>query len=386
MRITTTASRLPRAMACPPSEALPHVESTSPWAEAGTSIHRFLELVPTIGAEAALEAITDPEVRERCAALDLTKLPLDLAHYSGEVRMAWNPETDEARTFGQGEEPPEGWFPGRPDVVAVTEDKTIAYVADFKSGDAYVAPPEKNWQVKGQAVLARKALGVKAVLGQIILLRRGQDPLPLTQRWDAGQLDYMAVQLKDLFRKINDTRQMLVNQITPKVVLGPHCRYCPAFQYCPGQTRLVRVLGGMPELVVDEVTSMLTPGNAGDAWKKLQAAKALINVLEEAVKRYAEEVGGFEVGDGMVYGPMLRPHDAVDPEKAYQVLLEDFGQEVADRASKLSVTKESIEEALRPLKGEGVTIKSLKERAFGALREAGAIKAVQRPETRLHRG
>src|SRR5579862_1060446 len=91
-----------RIAACPTSEALPHVRSSSEHSRAGDVIHAFLAACATVGRDVALLQ-AEAEHYDVLGTIPIDRLPpLDPKHYVPEVSFALNVKTGKCREIGRG--------------------------------------------------------------------------------------------------------------------------------------------------------------------------------------------------------------------------------------------------------------------------------------------
>lgn len=389
MSILGTASGISRAMICPSSRVLPQSPRENVHQHSGNAIHAYLAAVPMLGREAALEQVPE-EYRDRCAIIDLDALPpLDSTATATEVAFVYNIEHDIAREVGRNigrAYPHLGPMEtaGTADLVALTADGFGVLVVDFKSPHHHVASAAENWQLRTLALMAARTYGRTRATVAIIKLKEDGSAW-----WDLAEFDEMAldgfgIALADLTSRI-----LLTSKVAPDVTMGPHCRYCAAFQHCPGQTALVRSLAE-PESVVAAIGALLRPETAARAYTRLQQAKTALRVVGEALEAYGRE-HPFALPDGSVYGPVEQSKEELDGAKAFEVLTKAHGPEVAAVGCAFGASKSSIDRAMRVVHerekqaGRKSTIKALVSDALENLRKAGGIVTRTTTVIREHR-
>lgn len=383
-----SASRMERASKCAAAEALPATEDDStPAAGKGKALHRYLEnLALGMPREEALTKVP-AEYQAMAEAIDTPALPLDPHCYRPELFLGWDPATDVAMVIPDDlpADMRRALFRARLDVAALAEDDKGGALWDYKTGRGYVPPPKENWQIKSEALLMAKVYGLTWVRAQLVFLGEDGAIRTSTAVFEQADLAQIEVQVRAILDRIERERARIAIGEAPRVVMGAAwCRWCPAFSSCPGQTSLVKVLASKPEAVQAEVMALLTPENAGIAHRKLQVVEALVDKLRASVDAAAKEFGGVLLPDGKVYGPVEKSIESVVGSKAADVLEHLFGPEVADAAIKTTTTKTAIDDALRLHKGDR-TLKAMKEEAYDALRQAGAIETTVRTEMRERR-
>ncbi len=388
MKRRVTGSQLERVMNCPTSVTLPHLYSTSEAAERGSVAHKFLELVPAKGRDAALEEIAEraPEHWELCAALDVSVLPVG-AQFAQEVSLAFNASTRKAREIGRGlsfREREEVYaacgadeIPMTLDVVAVAADHV--FVADFKFGWKPVTPAKYNWQVRIGCLAAARAYGKGKARGLIIRPREDGPPYQNGAWFEMPDLWDFEDELADLPRRIAHAASESAAG-TPMPYEGKWCEFCPAQLACPAKTALIRRLAAGTEMEELEMLIPLTPESAAVAFHRLQAARKMLSRIESAIYALAK-VQPIPLGNGLV----LEEREVDGNEKllggvVHRVLTELYGVEVANAAVEFTATKKGLTEALREAaKKVGAPLAKLSREALARIREEkGASKPVRR--------
>jgi len=378
--VRISASALNRLAICPASGALPSVRGSTPQAARGTAVHRFLEEVSTLGYEQALDRIEDDELRAVCACVDLEHLPVDPNAFVPEVAFAYDFVSGKAREIGRGlgrEYPSlgENEIPGTADLVGLAPDHV--YVADYKWGHGptwYAPPADWNMQLRFLALAAARTYDRDAARIELIHLRgEGQRIWRDRAELDAFALDEVALEVADVVRRVRAAATIVGAGQVPAVSTGQHCRFCPAYNACPGTTALVRLLVHEPQAVERQVAGQLTPENATRAYQAWRAAKLLVDRLGDAVFGYAQE-NPIPLGDGMLLGPVETSRDQVEGAIARRVLERLHGAEVADKACDFESSKAAIRRALRQVAQDTKTPLSHLERAvLDELKKCGGI-------------
>lgn len=362
--VRPTGSELDRAAKCPASCALPMAKSTSPYAELGTAIHRFLELMQTVDRDEALEAIEDEEHRAACEALELDDMPLH--GLATEVTFAFDVETGGARELGRslGRD----YRAARPteivltiDVVGINdedEDARIAYVADYKSGFGKVIEAKDSWQIKAAAVCVSLVYDVADVVGDVICTPPGRSPWSSRTRFHAFELGLLGAEIAIIRRRVDEAREVIAAGGIPIVSEGEHCKYCPAINYCPAKTSLARQLGdeAAPRGIEELVGYAITPETAAKAWRRLRAVEQLTKVVRDRLERLAL-AEPIPLGDGRYLGGVTKNgKESINADMAHRRIGELYGPAVAEVAapSTRKALKKSVHEALRTAKAAGL--------------------------------
>lgn len=390
-------SGLSRAAACPTSQVLPHVKIHTHYTRRGSVLHRFLYLVSSQGVDAALTWLiaNAPDLVPAARTIDLHKLPASRPEsYAAEVSLAWDPVTGKAIELGRGLEReevhrlcPEGWMPMTLDILGDAGD--AADVFDYKTGWSEVEAADENWQLNTYSVAATAYLGRDASRQGIIRVPadEGRDPWFDVAELDALALAVAAESVREVLARVREEAQHLERGGVPRLVVGPHCRRCPAFSFCPANQTLLRsfIVDVSTEAatktdiaaMVRNLTAAVSVDNFADTRAKLVAAKHLVSELLEAMETFAIQQGPIPLGNGWFYGQVTEEREYVHPDTVFEVLTEMHGEEVAKVAvtTKRHASKNSIEEALRPLREQiaGSTYASLNRGVLGRLRERAGV-------------
>lgn len=390
-----SASGLQRAFACPASQVLPHANRTNEHAERGSAVHEFLASVGVLGREDALANVPE-EWRAACEAIDVDSLPAcDASAYAAEVAFVYDLGTGAGREVGRniGRSYPrlsDFEVPGTADVVALTADGDGVFVADYKGAHAKVPRARENWQLRFLALAACRAYGRSRATVAIVRIRDDGSPWFDSAEFDAFDLDVFHAELLAKHAEIRNLAVAEESGALLSVNMGEHCRYCPAYQTCPGQTGLVRQMAQDPETLAAGITSMLTPETAAKAYVRLRQVREALKHIDSALYAYALE-HPIPLADGFVYGPTESSRDELDGVKARAALLKKYGPEIADAACEFETSKKAVDRAMRKLLqakkdcGEKVTLKALNEEALAEIRKAGGLTTKTGVTVREHR-
>jgi PD-(D/E)XK nuclease superfamily protein len=351
-----TFSSLERSLRCPGWLALPHVNTTSPYAERGTAIHEYLEAIQG-GADpaAALEAVPE-EWRSICAAIDIDRLPKGLA---AEVAFAYDVESGKARELGRslgrnytGLGPTE--IAGTLDVVGVSED--AVYVLDWKTGWTDVPLPASNFQLRvGGLAAARAYRKGLAVLELGRIKENGAVWKPEPAELDDFDLDAFAAEVRPVLARVRAAQEQAFERGgDPDVTVGPWCKHCPAWQACPAQATLIARVASGADFDAFEAMKPMTKQTAGLAWAKAKEIDRLNERLKAACHAALDELGELELPSGMLLRTVLAEgNEQLDGRVVYQVLREMHGQELAEAAIEIDASKASITRALKAAAATG---------------------------------
>jgi hypothetical protein len=306
-----------------------------------------------------------------------------------EVAYAYDVATGAGRFLGSnlGRTYPETTpveFAGTADYVRL--EGASVQVVDLKTGMGDVPHPERNAQLRMLALAAARTHGVDSASVGILHAPEGRTPWWSWATLDAFELEVVAGELRDLARRIEIARAVVATGQTPRLTVGEHCAYCPARHGCPARVAMAQRLAGEPEVVVRDLKAMLTPESSALALALWQAATKALQEVGAALYAYASE-SPIPLGDGRVWGPRETSREVIDAEKAWLVLVEKYGVDVARKAMSLDTSKAGVSRAMQVLREQmrgaidrppGVpagkaTLKSLNEGALAALRAAGCV-------------
>lgn len=342
-----TGSFLPIAMKCAAAGALPAVDDISPFEprDRGVAIHDFLQAVSERGRDAALaeaEQKYDASMVATLRAIDVEALP---THLASEVALAWDWRARATRELGRGIKRQYGKLapteiPFTLDLAGVDTSgfSPRVFVADYKSGFSWLPRPKDHEQVMmGGVALAKLHDADEAVLS--LIKPDSFAPLHLTDTIDQATIESFADRVEAQMDRVDFARRQVAAGQQPDVVLGPHCRYCPAWKACHGQTGLIRRVAEntMPSRLDDPVT----PEQAVVAFELLERAKALTHRLEWELEQYLSREPA-PLPDGRMLGLVESVKEFLDGKVAYQVVSRSYDRKAIDDAFKMSTSKTAL--------------------------------------------
>lgn len=394
-------SELERVAMCMPSEVLPRSrKDAGAAARKGTIIHRFLQRCLDAGRDVAL-AEADEEDIACLECIEVSSLPASRPEsFNAEVSFGYNPSTEECRVLGMGLERDEARALATPDEMVGTvdvvgiENGERALVWDYKSGRGHVTRASQNWQTWTYQLMVARAFGLRRAKGGIIRANE-------TGTWyDVCEMDELDLaQHAARLRELLDTRanviaakmkgEAWVADIEPHQ--GPWCRYCPAAATCPPRVRALVALGSASS-VSDTLRALsveLTPETAAKAWHRLKNARAMLDLVDAAIREFARDTP-VDLGDGVVLGERRKTSESIVADRARKVLGDTLGAELGTIVfgsavkQEVSLTKDALRKALAryvvPTKpGSKITwemnaaLKALREKGAVAVRESVAV-------------
>jgi hypothetical protein len=362
-----SGSQLDRIAACAASAVLPGAfEEAGFGAVRGSDIHAFLYGARRHGRDQALFA-TPTKFRDFCAAIDLDALKQYLTPSAvGEAAFIYNALSGETRYLGEniGRRYGElglGDFPFSTDFYDEQDDEVV--VLDVKTGRGETAHPREGWQYR----LAGVGLTKRAALSQARLVRATLDE---DAAWDFVEydasmidLDAWADELVSIAARLQAARAAVAAGRMPDVYPSESaCRWCPCIKSCPSATGLVRHLPTEMQTLSDTMREMSVE-QLGAGWPVYQRMKQLVEAIGEEYASILRETSlPLPNGKLLVLGETKREYIASDV--ALSVLVDKYGADVAQRATKASVSKESLKAAVG---------RDQFERALMLIREAGGV-------------
>lgn len=321
-----TASSLWLAELCPASHVLPQVRETSAGQAFGTAIHKYAELVPQVGKDAALEAIPE-EMRERCAELDPSSLP----NGDREVPFGYDLEHGEAWILEVSERAypnHRGSLYGTADVVQV-QQRTVW---DYKSG--WPGPARESLQLAALGLFAARRFGWDEV--RVGHLQIDGERLRLDEHVLSGiELAAVHARLVSIYARHEAAKA----QELPDVYPGEHCAKCPALPACPATTAMIRqVADAMAEK--SKIAAMVDADPVG-AWTFLERAGDALERLRSELKRRAS-MAPIDLGNGKQLRILDVEKKTIDGKRGLPILRDT----IPDVDALCSVSKGRLEKAL----------------------------------------
>ncbi len=405
-----TLSGLQHVAACPGSVSIPRIQRAGGSASAlGSAIHELIETTiapvadapPEVNAEIIALArglATDDAGRLAFLASNL-RLPIPAGALAEVPLGYWSDGTVRRVTGGAGSYEDEGQIlSGTIDAMwAEPEPLTPGYsryratdpwdpmcppgstlwITDWKGGDdEHVTPIDRNWQLRGAAVLAARWTGARRVIPALCFVNAAECAVAVREgrvyegRWEVGapldaaalvaiEADMRAVLARargagghgeDGLRmlrvpvhdvaSVQDREQAAGSVRVPQapiapLVLGPHCEHCPARGACPALAAEAMTLARGDGLY-------LPPGGAltRDAASRLAAllapARRFLDAVEVAVRAHAEAHGPIPLADGREYGPATEEATTYKTAPTFEALAAVVGDEAANEAFETS--------------------------------------------------
>lgn len=325
------ASSLPRLSRCPASAVIkPQVHEESVASVEGTARHAFLANVATFGRDKALELVA-PEHREMCAAIEIPA-------FNGEVFI-------ERRVEWRG-------IKGTLDVGGILPDGGV-FVADYKGAHAVVDRAADNLQL-GLYALALIHEFNQPLRAVIVIARILDDGGVI---YDRADLD--ATKVMDLAKRIIRVQEMVEASDGTTVVMGPWCRYCPAWRACPANTGPLVVLAPDVPVLPEQVIAV---------HDRVKAVERILEDAKRAIRVHLEH-GPVTVGNRTL-SLVDQSRRSIDGEAAFPVLIEMLGEEGARAACEIKTSFAAIEKAVKAPRGEK---KGRLAAIEAALTSAGAV-------------
>jgi hypothetical protein len=305
-----SASKLELAFICLGSAVYPRTERLNPFSSTGHAGHDFMRDLASMSREEALERVP-PEYRARCEAIDLSGLPLN-GHWRAEVAFAYDVESeatrfiglDVGRNYGPRQSPSE-MFMAIDALIDVPDEPGTALVVDWKTGRGKLTPPAENWQLRVQALAVQRHTGCERVRVALVRLPEDGEPFVDVAEFDTFDLDLFAAELRELAHRLERTETVVP-------VAGEHCKYCPAFEHCPAQGKLIARMAANPEQLSGDIQDALTPELAAKAYERVRLVESVLKRMKEALYSYASS-NPIALPNGYVSGPSRRRRSSWTP-------------------------------------------------------------------------
>lgn len=399
--VLPSASSLDRFAACLAAALLTQwPDESSPWADLGTAVHRFLELYgnalkgPHAGMAYSLALREVPaEWRDACAALELDQLPLGPG-YVTEESWALDLRTGRARRIpAPNNTDPRGRYAAATltaTEVPMTLDvrgESVPYHADYKRG--FLPGNHLHQLMAGACVVADLFPGADTVTSEEI--RLAENPHRRIQHvWDRFDLELWRL---DWLQRVERARQVVT--VGPEHIRpGDHCKHCRARKGCPAHVGLSATFAAAeqgntsPALVVarmwallngqDPAHATITPDMMGKARALAERMRSVANdvIAEQNALCATEDV---HLGDKvLVMRRSKREH--IIGAVAEPIVREELGAAAAGAiVVETTITKGGVDAAVQeaqrmtpPLvkKGKGAEVK---RRIMQRIREAGGM-------------
>lgn len=367
-----TASKIGALASCQwwAREGVPWVDTPGAAAALGTRVHAAIEADLT-GAKWSDEE-AEPYVRSYVAWRDRTQgerllateqpIALDLA--TGRVRGI---EKGEHRSYA-GRVPTE--LVGTADMVWMGADG-VYIVDDVKTGrPENVDAIATNAQMLTLGLLWARWLGVDTIRIRLVFVS------PFQTYTDEASLDTF-----DLDAWEGKLREYARSIPTSEPQPGQHCRWCPAAGACPVAVEAIALVEPTPARVrlpvVARSEDILSPSHARDQYETLRAVKAATDQAWEALRRWVDENGPVELGDGRTYGARETTRESVSLEtpEAIEVLRSRLGA-AWEAAVDVSTSKTAIKAAAKvAAEATGGKASAIERATIAALRGVGAIRS-----------
>ncbi len=414
-----TLSGLGHVVACPGSAALPRAKREG---TRGTPLGRAIHALCEHRAEAGgvrdgsdydvarvayVHGLYGDDAGRLAFLAEHLRLPIP-AGALAEVPLGYWPDGSVRRAQGgAGEYIDEGqWLSGTIDIMwaephpiwleeqhgegrAISAPNSTAWVVDWKTGDdEHVPPIDRNWQLRGAAVMAARWTGARRVIPAICYINAAECGEAVRAgrvyegRWEVGKpldaaaLDAIEVELRaalarargecdaargqehgqeadastvHLPMKVSDGTSSRRAVSGARLILGPHCEHCPARGACPALAAEAMTLARAYEQTLVEGAAdglALTPEQASRLMGLVPAIRRACDAVEAAAQAHVRATGKpLALANGQEYGPAIETTEGFVTRPTYEALAEIVGDERADEA--FLATADRIKAALR---------------------------------------
>lgn len=346
-------------------------------AERGTRIHAAVAKILDPSSP-DVSGLSDEEnaVANGAAAVIQQLCPIDAATtIPVEVALAYQPVTGEAKVLGSNigrnySGLSNSWLVGTADVLWV--EGGVVHVLDIKTGSiGNVQSAAQNNQLAALALYAARAYGADSAVVHLAFADAHGVAIE-SATLDEFALDSVAGELAALVAD--------VQRGDAKPQPGAHCRWCPARGACPEvvQVEGALVTGVKSSLpVVTEAAAIQGPDHAAYLLSMLRAVRDRADLVEAALKEYADKNDGIQMGDKRWQKREVTRESIELDDFGVAALRKVLGHHALD-AFTMSATKSSIQKAAKAVAAEhGLKAKQVESEALDALRALGAIKTSQ---------
>jgi hypothetical protein len=359
---------------------LPAAETISEPATIGHRVHAFAEYAHRCGRDRALADLDLDGIEQACEAIPVQYL--DSASFASEVAFAYDVDTQKARELGRGIGRKYGdlratEYAGTADLIALVDADTV-YVGDFKRSLWSLPPAVQSVQLGFYALCAARTYGRGRAIVEFVPY--GTDERPDRAEWDAFALDEFELGLGALHSRQIAAQRDYAGGVMPPATIGPHCRYCPSFSFCPANTMLAKQMATSEALVTLAASADLTTTTAASLWPKVKQAQAVLDQIRETLETFARQTP-ITLADGTMVQVRETRRESIDGDVAHEILAA-MSPKLAAAVCSWDVTKARIKQAAKSL--------SLSEEdILSELRRKGAVKttmAASVVEVRAKRG
>lgn len=345
--MTLSASKLELAMRCEGHLTLPHVDEPNQWSDAGNLAHAADEDAINSGA-------IPPEYEERWPGLT----------WRSEISYAYDVATDTARYLGIGLKRHYGSLgpfeiPGTVDALG-TGDGVIVIV-DKKSFEA-VTPARENPQLRFLALAAIRSWGIHDSCKLYVAINHeltGMDVAEIDLDFD---LDAIAQEVKQIYLNTADVKARARAGQSVTFRTGRWCRWCPAFNHCPEQSKLHDLVKQDPDQDPELALKLyLDEDSAPDVYALYRRIGILHKRIGQSIHAYVSQ-RPIPIAPGRMYGMRNKlGNTKLDGQKVWETV-RDVTQcdELADECVTKTSTQKLLKQNLKPAALKAVMTK-LKE-------------------------
>lgn len=291
-----TGSGLDRAEACPGSLALAQHPHDSADADTGRDVHAFLDDAAKRGRALALGAIDDPELAEKCAAIDLDSIP---AGAESEVAFAYDPESDTTERLQldahRAYPPDDGRIMMTLDKVGILDG--AAWVGDAKTGKPGMRAADAL-QIRAGCLAAARLIGADEAHGALLYLRHDGRWAWDRASFDALDLEAIREQLLEIRHNARRALAIVERGGLPQLVPGLHCEHCAAAVECPVQERQRAALVQLEPQSLAEHFASMEPARRGALVEMAAIVAKKAEQVRETAREYVEANGPIDLPSG----------------------------------------------------------------------------------------
>lgn len=257
---------------------------------------------------------------------------------------------------------------GHTDVLSILPDAMEIRILDWKAG--YRTDADAEPQMRGYAYLACETADVPEARATVV--------------WLADQTYQSWTWTRDELRKwAHDTAERIEHWGADpgEYTVGDHCRYCPRFFGCPGQTAILRTT--VEDLaLMDEKPADIQLAQLGRIYPAVQNVERLCKAYRDMARAAVAVKGPIPVDDDMELALVASNRETIDAKTAWPILTKHLTE--AELAPAVTISKTKVLKAISDKAARGQKGK-VKAAVIDALKAAGAITTKQIQSLRVVR-
>lgn len=255
---------------------------------------------------------------------------------------------------------------GHTDLLSIAED-VEARVLDWKGG--YRTDADAEPQMRGYAYLACESFCLPKAQATVVWLA---DQTYQSWSWTRGELQQWAA----------DTAERIA-QWAGEYTVGDHCRYCPRFFGCPGQTAILR--STIEDLaLIDASPGLMELTRLAEIYPAVQNVERLCQAYRDLARNVIAAKGPIPMPEDMQLALVASNRETIDAKAAWSILTQQLTEDELSPAvtiSKTKALKAISDKAPRGQKGNAKTaiVEALKAAGAITTKQIQSLRVVRRP-------